>query len=91
MAVPVQLWGSTRLTLDASGHAVEENRTTASVQWQKSSFSEAQGQCVEVANQGGQILMRESDHPNTVARLGRGDLTALLRQVKAGEFDRLAA
>ncbi|MCZ4514153.1 DUF397 domain-containing protein [Streptomyces sp. ActVer] len=55
-----------------------------SVQWQKSSFSGVEGgNCVEVADHEGQILIRESDAPDTVITAAPARLRGLLRALKA--------
>ncbi|MBT2381426.1 DUF397 domain-containing protein [Streptomyces sp. ISL-111] len=53
----------------------------------KSSFSATQEQCVEITEHSGQILMRESDDPGTVAVTSREKFAAFIKGVKAGEFD----
>ena len=58
--------------------------------WRKSSFSADTGSCVEVAEQGGDILLRESDGPEVIVRTTRQKLRAFLAGVKAGEFDDFA-
>ncbi|MEV8414776.1 DUF397 domain-containing protein [Streptomyces niveus] len=55
--------------------------------WQKSSFSGEGPQCVEIAENNGDILMRESDDPNTVTTTSRDKFAAFIAGVKAGEFD----
>lgn len=61
---------------------------SASIQWQKSSFSGGDGpNCVEVAHHEGQILMRESDTPDSVIVTDHAKLAAFIAGVKAGEFD----
>jgi hypothetical protein len=57
---------------------------SAPTQWQKSSFSGAQGEdCVEVALHASGIMMRESDDPATVIRLTPANLEALLTLTKS--------
>ncbi|MEU7105239.1 DUF397 domain-containing protein [Streptomyces stramineus] len=64
---------------------------SARIQWKKSSFSGGGGEdCIELADRGDRILMRESDYPNVVAEPSRGNLATFLLRVKAGEFDRIA-
>ncbi|MFC9930222.1 DUF397 domain-containing protein [Streptomyces sp. NPDC127190] len=59
------------------------------IQWQKSSFStDSEGNCLEVAEQGDMILVRESDEPGLIIRTSRAKLAAFLEGAKAGEFDR---
>lgn len=61
------------------------------IQWQKSSFSTGGGeQCVEIAEHNGEILLRESDDPNTVTTTTRNKFNAFIAGVKAGEFDHFA-
>ncbi|WP_329078386.1 DUF397 domain-containing protein [Streptomyces niveus] len=57
------------------------------INWQKSSFSGSGAQCVEIAEHNGDILMRESDDPNTVTTTSRDKFAAFIAGVKAGEFD----
>ncbi|MCX4672416.1 DUF397 domain-containing protein [Streptomyces sp. NBC_01381] len=65
---------------------------SASIQWQKSSFSGGDGpNCVEVAQHEGGIVMRESDVPGSVIVTSRVNLAAFIAGVKAGEFDHLIA
>ncbi|MFE5851744.1 DUF397 domain-containing protein [Streptomyces sp. NPDC056500] len=57
-------------------------------EWQKSSFSGAEGEdCVEVGSHRGTIYIRESDTPNTVITTDQDKLAALIQGIKAGEFD----
>ncbi|MCX4725529.1 DUF397 domain-containing protein [Streptomyces sp. NPDC090052] len=62
------------------------------IQWRKSSKSSgAEGNnCLELAEQGGEILMRESDNPGVVIHTTRAKLRAFLGGAKEGEFDDLA-
>ncbi|WP_406325063.1 DUF397 domain-containing protein [Streptomyces niveus] len=62
---------------------------SASINWQKSSFSGGDNNqnCVELAHVDGQILLRESDTPNTIVTTNRDNLRAFISGVKAGEFD----
>jgi Domain of unknown function (DUF397) len=57
--------------------------------WQKSSFSQGNVECVELAAIADGILMRESDDPETVVTTSRDKLRAFVLGVKAGEFDHL--
>ncbi|WP_406155335.1 DUF397 domain-containing protein [Streptomyces sp. NBC_01023] len=61
------------------------------IQWRKSSKSSgAEGNnCLELAEQGGEILMRESDNPGVVIHTTRAKLRAFLGGAKEGEFDDL--
>ncbi|MEV8400485.1 DUF397 domain-containing protein [Streptomyces niveus] len=62
------------------------------IQWRKSSKSaEGDGDgCLELAEQDGEILMRESDHPGVVIHTTRVKLRAFLEGAKEGEFDNFA-
>ncbi|MET9531599.1 MULTISPECIES: DUF397 domain-containing protein [unclassified Streptomyces] len=60
------------------------------IEWQKSSFSNGQEQCVEIAEHAGEILMRESDDPSAVTATSREKFAAFIQGVKAGEFDHFA-
>lgn len=62
------------------------------IQWRKSSKSSsaADGECLELARVGGEILLRESDNPEVVVRTTPAKLRAFLGGVKGGEFDDLA-
>ncbi|MFE6050899.1 DUF397 domain-containing protein [Kitasatospora sp. NPDC056446] len=57
--------------------------------WQKSSFSSDQANCVEIASTGELVHIRESDDPDTVVTTTRTKLHAWIRGAKAGEFDHL--
>ncbi|WP_274561559.1 DUF397 domain-containing protein [Streptomyces spiramyceticus] len=58
------------------------------IQWRKSSFStDSEGNCLELAQHEGSIVMRESDAPGTVVTTSRTKLEAFIRSVKAGAFD----
>ncbi|WEH34287.1 DUF397 domain-containing protein [Streptomyces sp. AM 4-1-1] len=61
------------------------------IQWRKSSqSSNAEGSdCLELAECGGEILMRESDEPDVITRTTRAKLRAFLGGAKEGEFDDL--
>ncbi|MFC5722755.1 DUF397 domain-containing protein [Streptomyces gamaensis] len=64
---------------------------TAKVQWRKSSKStDSQGNCLEVAALGDEILIRESDDPDVVIRTTQAKLRAFIDSAVAGEFDSLA-
>ncbi|MFC5719563.1 DUF397 domain-containing protein [Streptomyces gamaensis] len=59
----------------------------ADVGWLKSSFSEQNGACIELALSEGAILLRESDVPGVVVRTTPGKLYALLAGAKSGALD----
>ncbi|MGO4751650.1 DUF397 domain-containing protein, partial [Streptomyces sp. 2MCAF27] len=60
---------------------------TTPITWQKSSFSHADGECVELAAADGAIRLRESDDPDAVITTAPRPLGTLIRGIKAGEFD----
>ncbi|WP_338484662.1 DUF397 domain-containing protein [Streptomyces sp. SCSIO 75703] len=60
------------------------------LQWRKSSFSADTGSCIEVAEEGDRIYLRESDDPGQVVETTRRKMRAFLEGAKAGEFDRFA-
>ncbi|MGK5731873.1 DUF397 domain-containing protein [Streptomyces sp. URMC 124] len=51
--------------------------------WQKSSFSESEGSCVELAWHGESVVMRESDDPGVVIRITPAALGPLIASVKS--------
>lgn len=67
-------------------------REQATLAWRKSSFSDAEGNCVEVASLGdGTIAVRNSKHPNAgTVIFTRAEMTAWINGCKAGEFDDLS-
>ncbi|WP_381797584.1 DUF397 domain-containing protein [Streptomyces niveus] len=66
---------------------------SAEIKWQKSSFSGADDNqnCLELTEANGQILMRESEAPDTIVTTDRDKLRAFIAGVKAGEFDHFAS
>lgn len=58
-------------------------------EWRKSSFSGAQGNCVEVARlDSGEIAVRNSRHPQGPALVyTQAEIAAFVAGAKAGEFD----
>lgn len=57
--------------------------------WRKSSRSNGQGQCVEVADLGTAIAVRDSKHPTEPAlAFTRTEWIAFIAATKDGEFDR---
>jgi len=58
-------------------------------EWHKSTFSLANGECVEVADLGGGVIgLRDSKDPDSpVLRFTRAEMNAFLRGVDAGEFN----
>ncbi|GAA3740338.1 DUF397 domain-containing protein [Streptomyces tremellae] len=63
------------------------------VAWQKSGYSNSQGNCVEFAKlSGGEVAVRNSRFPEGPALVYTpAEIEALLLGVKAGEFDHLTA
>ncbi len=58
--------------------------------WRKSSFSGANGDCVELADTGSLIAVRHSKVPESgVLLYSRAELRAFVAGCKAGEFDDL--
>jgi len=55
--------------------------------WRKSSFSQGNGNCIEIAGVEDSVLIRESDDPATVVKTSRAKWVAFLAGAKAGEFD----
>ncbi|WP_224279538.1 DUF397 domain-containing protein [Streptomyces sp. LS1784] len=55
--------------------------------WQKSSFSGTNTNCLEIASDGELVYIRESDDPTHIVTTTRTKLAAWLRGAKAGEFD----
>ncbi|MEU4120193.1 DUF397 domain-containing protein [Kitasatospora sp. NPDC028055] len=56
-------------------------------EWQKSSYSAANNECVEVRVADGAIELRESDEGHLILHTTPAALAALLSGLKAGEFD----
>ncbi|MGW7702585.1 DUF397 domain-containing protein [Kitasatospora sp. NPDC054768] len=55
--------------------------------WQKSSYSGATNECVEVRSVAGAVELRESDEGHLILRTTPTTLAALLHGLKTGEFD----
>ncbi|MGW4893035.1 DUF397 domain-containing protein [Kitasatospora sp. NPDC004240] len=58
-----------------------------SAAWQKSSYSGAHDDCVEVRTVDGLIELRESDDGHVIIRTTPAKFAAFLHGAKAGEFD----
>ncbi|MFD7453230.1 DUF397 domain-containing protein [Kitasatospora sp. NPDC059827] len=59
----------------------------SSTEWQKSSFSEANNNCVEVRALDGAVELRESDDGEVIVRTTPAKFAVFLQGAKAGEFD----
>jgi hypothetical protein len=60
------------------------------VAWRKSGRSNSTGNCVEFAQVGGRVAMRDSKDPHGPALLfGRADVAELVSGLKAGRYDHL--
>ncbi|MGO4754531.1 DUF397 domain-containing protein [Streptomyces sp. 2MCAF27] len=62
---------------------------SSTITWQKSSFSEGEGQCLELARHMGHLLIRESDTPHAILTAAPARLAPFLAAVKAGRLDGL--
>ncbi|MEU4118369.1 DUF397 domain-containing protein [Kitasatospora sp. NPDC028055] len=60
-----------------------------SAAWQKSSYSGANSDCVEVRTVDGIVELRESDDGDVIVRTTRLKFATFLQAAKAGEFDHL--
>ncbi|MFJ7908479.1 DUF397 domain-containing protein [Kitasatospora sp. NPDC096204] len=59
--------------------------------WQKSSFSGEEANCVEIASAGDRVYIRESDDPTTIVTTTPTKLHTWIHGAKAGEFDHFTA
>ncbi|MBV2152742.1 DUF397 domain-containing protein [Kitasatospora sp. SUK 42] len=57
--------------------------------WQKSSYSAANSECVEVRVVDGAVELRESDDGDVIVRTTPVKFAAFLQGARAGEFDHL--
>jgi hypothetical protein len=59
--------------------------------WRKSSFSTSGNDCVELADAGDAVLLRDSKHPEQGHfTFTRANMTTFINSVKAGGLDHLA-
>lgn len=59
--------------------------------WRKASFSDANGACVELADTGDAVAIRDSKDPDgPVLRFTKTEIDAFLKGVKSDEFDDFA-
>lgn len=56
--------------------------------WRTASFCQS-GECAEVAEEGGEVLLRSTRAPETVVRLTGAEWQALTKGIAAGEFSDL--
>ncbi|MFG2919254.1 DUF397 domain-containing protein [Kitasatospora sp. NPDC048298] len=56
-------------------------------EWQKSSYSAANNECLEVRTVSGAVELRESDEGHLTLRTTPTALAALLHGIKTGEFN----
>ncbi|MEE1826854.1 DUF397 domain-containing protein [Streptomyces sp. BE20] len=59
----------------------------ASLTWQKSTYSGANNDCLEVRPANGLVELRESDDGDVILRATAATFADLLRTIKAGELD----
>lgn len=60
--------------------------------WRKSTYSGANGDCVEVAESDGLVAMRHSKEPDQgTIFYTRAEIAAFIKGCKAGEFDDLTS
>lgn len=52
--------------------------------WQKSTYSQEHGDCVELSAHGSAVLLRESDNPTVILTTTRQDLARFLQVIKVG-------
>jgi hypothetical protein len=65
-------------------------RSSTAVHWRKSSYSDNTQNCVELADAGSVVLVRDSKHPEAGhLALVRAEAAALVAAAKAGELDDL--
>jgi hypothetical protein len=55
---------------------------TAPLTWQKSTYSQEHGDCVELTAHGGAVLLRESDNPTVILTTTRKDLARFIQVLK---------
>ena len=64
---------------------------TTTTHWRKSSYSINGAQCVELAEAGSSVRLRDSKHPDAGhLTFTRAELAALVAAARAGELDDLA-
>jgi hypothetical protein len=69
----------------------DEIGQTIRTAWRKASFC-ASNECVEVAQRGDMIVLRDSGQPHdSMLRCAAEDWESFMRGIKSGEFDRLGS
>jgi hypothetical protein len=66
----------------------EPRQAATQTTWRKSTFC-ASGECVEVAQHNGMIVLRDAEQPRGNVRYTAEEWRAFVRGIKAGEFDDL--
>ncbi|MFF7590048.1 DUF397 domain-containing protein [Kitasatospora purpeofusca] len=59
----------------------------SSSEWQKSSYSASNNECVEVRARGEVVELRESDAPSALVRMSPAAFVDLLDAIKVGDLD----
>jgi hypothetical protein len=71
-------------------HAPATDEVLAGARWRASTFTSG-GECVEIAELGDHVAVRNSNHPAAgTVFLTPGEMAAFVSSVKAGELDRHA-
>ncbi len=65
----------------------DERKGVSSSNWQKSSYSAANNECIEVLARGEVVEIRESDEPGTILGVDPATFFNLLKSIKASGFD----
>ena len=61
-----------------------KRRLSWHLSWQKSTYSQEHGDCVELTAHEGTVLLRESDNPTVILTTTRQDLARFLQVIKVG-------
>jgi uncharacterized protein DUF397 len=80
-----------RMLILIGGARKRSSATSQVLRWTKSSFSMANGNCVEVAGLSSELVrVRDSKNPGPVLEFSPERWSAFIRDVQAGGFDRNA-